>query len=96
MKSYVSFLGFALVLILTGCGGTSSSTTIPPPLPPSPPSSSASPDARADDVVSQMTMDEKLQMVHGGAANDWWAHTLPRAWPDGFPVSPGLVFLISI
>jgi beta-glucosidase len=25
-----------------------------------------------------MTLDEKIQLVHGGAPSDWWAHTLPR------------------
>jgi beta-glucosidase len=25
-----------------------------------------------------MTIDEKVQLVHGGAALDWWNHTLPR------------------
>ena len=33
-----------------------------------------------------MTQTEKLQLVHGGAATDWWAHVLPRGgggWVPG-------------
>lgn len=33
-----------------------------------------------------MTQDEKILLVHGGAATDWWAHTLPRGaggWQPG-------------
>jgi beta-glucosidase len=35
-----------------------------------------------------MTIDEKIQLVHGGAATDWWNHTLPRGaggWIPGIP-----------
>ena len=43
---------------------------------------------RADYLVSQMTLAEKMQLVHGGAALDWWNHTLPRGaagWIPGIP-----------
>src|SRR6185369_473659 len=29
-------------------------------------------------LVAQMTLDEKLTLIHGGAATDWWAHPLPH------------------
>jgi beta-glucosidase len=35
-----------------------------------------------------MTLDEKIQLVHGGAAHDWWNHTLPNGgggWVPGIP-----------
>jgi beta-glucosidase len=35
-----------------------------------------------------MTLDEKIQLVHGGAALDWWNYTLPRGaggWIPGIP-----------
>ena len=46
------------------------------------------PDQQADALISQMSMDEKIQLVHGGAALDWWNHTLPRGaggWIPGIP-----------
>ncbi len=84
-------LSFALafLLVATGCGGGSSaSTPTPTPTPSGPPPSTASPDVRADYLVSQMTLAEKMQLVHGGAALDWWNHTLPRGaagWIPGIP-----------
>ncbi|HXY39598.1 MAG TPA: glycoside hydrolase family 3 C-terminal domain-containing protein, partial [Vicinamibacteria bacterium] len=50
--------------------------------------SSGTPDQRADQLLAQMTLDEKLQLVHGGAAADWWNHTLPHGgagWVPGIP-----------
>jgi beta-glucosidase len=35
-----------------------------------------------------MTLDEKIQLVHGGAQLDWWNYTLPRGaggWIPGIP-----------
>ncbi len=51
------------LLALTGCGGgsKSGSNSNPPPPPPPP----TDPDQRADLLLSQMTLDEKLQLVHG-------------------------------
>jgi beta-glucosidase len=80
-----AFLLFVLALLFSSCGGNSSSTPRPPQ-PPTPPPSTASADVRADYLVSQMTLDEKIQLVHGGAPSDWWAHTLPRGgggWVPG-------------
>ena len=79
MRKLAAFLSLVFLIMLSGCGGsTSSTTTTPPPvLPPSPPAT-ASADVRADYVVGQLTIDEKIQLVHGGAATDWWNHTLPR------------------
>ena len=56
-----------------GCGA-------PPP--------TASPDTRADYLLLQMTLDEKLQLVHGGASSTWWNQTQPRGgagWVPGIP-----------
>lgn len=66
--------------LATACGTGSASSTQPPP--------SQTPDQRAGSLVSQMTIDEKIQLVHGGAALDWWNHTLPRGaggWIPGVP-----------
>lgn len=88
MRSLSIFLTLTLALLIpaVGCGGGTSGGENPPP-PPSPPPS-ASPDVRADYLVNQMTLDEKIHMVHGGAALDWWNHRLPRGaggWISGIP-----------
>jgi hypothetical protein len=64
--------GILLLLATAGCGGGGSSVgpTPPPVIPPTPPPATASPDVRADFLMGQMTLDEKLQLVHGGAATD--------------------------
>ena len=84
MKRLGAFISFCFLLVLCGCG--SSGTVEPPPPPPPPPPITASPDVRADYTLGKMTMDEKIQLVHGGAPTDWWAHTLPRGaggWVPG-------------
>jgi len=68
--------GLLLLVATVGCGGSSQSSPPPP---------SASPDVRADYLVGQMTLDEKIQLVHGGAALDWWNHTLPRGGGGWIP-----------
>jgi len=76
----------ALVIAAVSCGGGSAGQNPPPP--PQPPPPTASPDVRADYLVGQMTLDEKIHMVHGGAALDWWNHRLPRGaggWIGGIP-----------
>ena len=48
----------------------------------------ASADERADKLVKQLTLDEKIQLVHGGAPLDWGNHLLPRGgngWIPGIP-----------
>ena len=73
-----------LPLVLAGlaltiaCGGSGSHTQPPPP--------PQNADQRADALIAQMTIDEKIQLVHGGAALDWWNYTLPRGaggWVPG-------------
>ncbi|MGA3178269.1 MAG: glycoside hydrolase family 3 C-terminal domain-containing protein [Candidatus Acidiferrum sp.] len=49
-----------LFLALVGCGGGSVGNSNPPPPPPP-----TDPDQRADLLLSQMTLDEKIQLVHG-------------------------------
>ena len=72
---------FSLILTLTiatACGNSS-----PIKKPPPPPQNA---DERADSLIAHMTIDQKIQMVHGGAALDWWNHTLPRGaagWVPG-------------
>ena len=68
----LAFTSACLILLAftTACGTSNQSgTQQPPPL---------DPDQHADWLIAQMTVDEKIQLVHGGAALDWWAHTLPR------------------
>ncbi len=71
MKSFLAIPIVILPLVLlSSCGsGNSSSDHQPPP---------TDPDQHADWLIAQMTIDEKIQLVHGGAALDWWNHTLPR------------------
>src|SRR5208283_6235900 len=52
--------GMAIALFSAGCGGGSGSNSTPPPPPPP-----TDPDGRADLLLSQMTLAEKLQLVHG-------------------------------
>lgn len=79
MRKLTVLIALFFVLSLIACGGGSNTPiVVTPPLPPSPPPSTASPDVRADYLVGQMTLDEKLSMIHGGAATDWWNHTLPH------------------
>jgi beta-glucosidase len=80
MRTPVVVFVLAALLATFACGGGSSaSTPIPNPSPlPSPPPPSSTPDVRADYLVSQLTLAEKIQLVHGGAPLDWTAHTLPR------------------
>jgi beta-glucosidase len=74
-----SLLAVFLLLIAAACGsGAGPSTSSPPP-------PTASPDVRADYLVGQMTLDQKIQLVHGGAALDWWDQTLPRGAAGWIP-----------
>jgi beta-glucosidase len=69
---------------LVACGGGSST----PPVQQGPPPPTANPDVRADYVLAQMTQDERLQLVHGGASSTWWLQTQPRGaggWVPGIP-----------
>ena len=79
-------LVLALVVLSVGCGGGGSST----PTQQGPPPATASPDVRADYVLSQMTQDEKIQLVHGGASSTWWLQTQPRGAGGWVPGTPGL------
>jgi beta-glucosidase len=69
-----------LALGLNACGGSGS---------PSPTPTSATPDARADATLAQMTQAEKLQMVQGGVTtNQEWGYTIPlgaAGWVPGIP-----------
>ena len=80
MRKLIAFFSLLFVLAFFGCGGGTKTTVIPTPPPAivTPPPSTASPDVRADYLVGQMTLDEKLSIIHGGAATDWYNHTLPH------------------
>ena len=70
------------VAMLFACGGGASNSVNPP----SPPTQNLTDDQKADQLVAQMTLDEKIQLVHGGTASDWWNHVLPRGgggWTSG-------------
>ena len=67
-RSVFTASGLALLMMLPSCGGST----------PDPPPPTAAPDERADYLVGQMTLDEKLHLVHGGAAFDWGGQLLPR------------------
>src|SRR5208337_1825557 len=59
MNKPTHFLSFVLLITTASCGGGSGSNTSSPPPPPT------DPDQRADLLLSQMTLDEKFQLVHG-------------------------------
>jgi beta-glucosidase len=85
VQSLVAVFGLAGLLATVGCGGNPTAATS---IPPTPPPATATADVRTDYLVSQMTLAEKLQLVHGGAALDWTQHTLPRGaagWISGVP-----------
>jgi beta-glucosidase len=70
--------------ILSGCGGTIASNQKQPP-----PTPSTVYDTRADDMLAQMSQDEKLQMVMGGVTtNLTYGYTVPQGaggWMPGIP-----------
>ncbi len=59
MNKPTHFLSFVLLITTASCGSGSGSNTSSPPPPPT------DPDQRADLLLSQMTLDEKFQLVHG-------------------------------
>src|SRR5512135_173049 len=63
-----------LIALAAACGGGSSTT--PPPS--GPPPVTASPDVRADYVLGQLTLDEKVQLVHGTSPAQFWTQPVPR------------------
>ncbi len=70
----------ALLTLVISCGSGSGTHSHPTP--------AQTPDERADALIAQMTLDQKIQLVHGGAALDWWNHTLPHGaggWIPGIP-----------
>jgi beta-glucosidase len=81
-------LALALLALasLAACGGGSSQQQQQQ----GPPPPTASPDVRADYLVSQMTLDEKIQIVHGGASSTWWLQTQPRGAAGWVPGTPRL------
>jgi beta-glucosidase len=85
LRSAGTTLCFALMAVTVACGGGSGSAPLQSP---PPPPATASPDARADYLLSQMTLDEKIQLVHGGASSNWYNQTQPRgaaSWVPGIP-----------
>jgi len=62
MKRRLLVLTLGVVLVFAGCGGGGGSGSISNPPPPPPPTD---PDQRADLLLAQMTLDEKIQLVHG-------------------------------
>jgi beta-glucosidase len=68
------------------CGGgssTSKNQTCSPPV-------TASPDVRADCVLSQLTLDEKIQLVHGTSPAQFWTQPVPRGAGSFIPGIPRL------
>jgi beta-glucosidase len=73
----------AFLMMTGGCGGNSTPSTNPTP---NPFPTTGTPDERADVLVSEMTLAEKVQLVHGGqtASNS----TIPKGaagWVPGIP-----------
>lgn len=77
----------AVIGVAFACGGGSSSGSnnqvcSPPP--------TASADVRADCVLSQMTLDEKIQLVHGTSPPQFWTQPVPRGAGSFIPGIPRL------
>lgn len=81
-KNLLLIASLCALLSALSCGSNSGSTSQTPP------PTTGTPDERAAALVTAMTLDQKIQLVHGGAALDWWNHTLPRGaggWIPGVP-----------
>ncbi|HYM75831.1 MAG TPA: glycoside hydrolase family 3 C-terminal domain-containing protein [Candidatus Dormibacteraeota bacterium] len=84
--SAVALLELIAVFVACGSGNSSSSnnnTVCSPP-------TTASPDVRADCVLSQMTLDEKIQLVHGTSPPQFWTQPVPRGAGSFIPGIPRL------
>jgi len=99
-RSQNLFPAFGLTLLMTvaSCGGGSYPCRSPLPSPrrnlqlgdamPKMGDLTATPDQKADYLVGQMTLDEKIQLVHGGEAANQQEPTVPRGgngWIAGIP-----------
>jgi beta-glucosidase len=77
-----SALLLLLTLLLAACGGGGSASTTPPPAPPPPapppPAPATDPDARADQLIAQMTQAEELQLVTGSGTPGNYILNFPR------------------
>lgn len=81
LRGLLPALGLLAISVACGAGSSTPTQQGPPPV-------TASPDVRADYVLGQMTLDEKFQLVHGGASSTWWLQTQPRGaggWVPGIP-----------
>lgn len=76
----------AAIALAIGCGGGTSGSNQQPCSPPP----TASPDVRADCVLSQMTLDEKIQLVHGTSPPQFWTQPVPRGAGSFIPGIPRL------
>ena len=84
--STVALLGLIAGFVACGSGNSNSSnnkTVCSPPV-------TASPDVRADCVLSQMTLDEKIQLVHGTSPAQFWTQPVPRGAGSFIPGIPRL------
>jgi len=77
----------AAMVLACACGGGSTSGSNNQTCSPSP---TASPDVRADCVLSQMTLDEKIQLVHGTSPPQFWTQPVPRGAGSFIPGIPRL------
>jgi len=83
-------LMFPAAVGLTGCGGAASSTPTPAPTP-TPTPTSGTPDARADQMIAQMTQADKLQLVQGGVtSNLTYGYSVPLGAGGYVPWIPSL------
>lgn len=63
--------------LLAACGGGGNTSYTPPPAPP-PPTPATDPDARADQLIAQMTQAEELQLVTGSGTPGNYVLSFPR------------------
>ena len=77
----------ALIALAAACGSGNGGTTPPPD---NPPPITASADVRADWVVSHLSLDEKIQLVHGTSPAQFWTQPVPRGAGSFIPGIPRL------
>ena len=76
-KTVSALLLLLLALLIGACGGGGSSSIVTPPAPP-PPTPATDPDARADQLIAQMTQAEELQLVTGSGTPGNYNLDFPR------------------
>lgn len=71
-RAVLGFIAALLVLQWTACGGGGSHSPVNPPQDDQPPVLTGTADQKADQLIALMTLDEKIQVVHGVGTTGVW------------------------